>query len=58
MVQWLRMQVLGMEVPGLNSGKVFFTFCTPFYPVMTALLEYLNPTILHLFGVCFIALLL
>ena len=32
MVQWLRMQVLGMEVPGSNSGKfVFFDiFCTPF----------------------------
>ena len=24
MVQWLRMQVLGMEVPGSNSGKLFF----------------------------------
>ena len=24
MVQWLRMQVLGMEIPGLNSGKFFF----------------------------------
>ena len=24
MVQLLRMQVLGMEVPGSNSGKVFF----------------------------------
>ena len=23
-IQWLRMQVLGMEVPGSNSGKVFF----------------------------------
>ena len=34
MVQWLRMQVLGMEVSGLNSGKVFSTlfFCTPFLP--------------------------
>ena len=34
MVQWLRMRVLGMEVPGLNSGKVFFPnlFCTPFLP--------------------------
>ena len=44
MVQWLRMQVLGMEVPGSNSGKFFFDiFCTPFYPVVTALLEYLDP---------------
>ena len=33
MVQWLRMQVLGMEVPGSNSGKFFFDiFCTPFLP--------------------------
>ena len=24
MVHWLRMQVLGMEVPGSNSGNVFF----------------------------------
>ena len=33
MVQWLKMQVLGMEVPGLNSGKAFFdTFGTPFLP--------------------------
>ena len=59
MVQWLRMQVLGMEVPGSNSGKVFFDiFCTPFYPAMTALLKYLDPAILHLLGFCFITLLL
>ena len=34
MVQWLRMEVLGMEVPGSNSGKLFFfdIFCTPFLP--------------------------
>ena len=45
-VQWLRMQVLGMEVPGLNSGKLFLTFfCTPFLPVVTALLKYLDPMI-------------
>ena len=25
MVHWLRMQVLGMQVPGSNSGKVFST---------------------------------
>ena len=31
MVQWLRMQVLGMEVPGSNSGRVFSDiFCIPF----------------------------
>ena len=63
MVQWLRMQVLGMDVPGLNTSKfcfydIFLYFCTPFYPVLTALLEYLNPAILHLFGFCFITLLL
>ena len=34
MVQWLRMQVLGMEVPGSNSGKVLFlsTFLYTFLP--------------------------
>ena len=33
MVQWLRMQVLGMEVPGSNPGKFFFKiFCIPFLP--------------------------
>ena len=32
-VQWLRMQVLGMEVPGSNSGSFFgHFFCTPFLP--------------------------
>ena len=57
MVQWLRMQVLGMEAPGSNSGKIFFDiFCTSFYPVVTALLEYLDPAILHLLSFCFITL--
>ena len=34
MVQWLRMQVLGMEVPGSNSGELFFfpTFFAHFLP--------------------------
>ena len=34
MVQWLRMEVLGMEVPGSNSDKLFFfdIFCTLFLP--------------------------
>ena len=32
MVQWLRMQVLGTVVPGLNSGKVFLTFFVHFLP--------------------------
>ena len=55
MVQWLKMQVLGMEVPGLNSGKLFSTFFAHlFYPAVTALLEYLDPTILHLLGFCYI----
>ena len=27
-----------------------------YYPTVTALLEYLNPVILHLFGFCFITL--
>ena len=30
--QWLRMQVLGIEVPGSNSGNFFDIFCTPFLP--------------------------
>ena len=34
MIQWLRTQVLGMEAPGSNFGKVFLTFFvyTPFLP--------------------------
>ena len=54
MVQWLRMQVLGMEVPGSNSGKFFprHFLHTFLYPAVTALLEYLNHVILHLFGFC------
>ena len=48
MVQWLRMQVLGMEVPGSNSGTFFPTFFAHcFYPMVTALLEYLDPAIKH-----------
>ena len=60
MVQWLRMQVLGIEVPGSNSGKLFFLtfFACRFHPAVTAILEYLNPAILHLLGFCFITLLL
>ena len=44
------MQVLNMEVPGLNSGKVIFE---TFSAAGTALLEYLHNMILHLFGLCF-----
>ena len=55
MVQWLGMQVLGMEVPGSNSGKFFFDiFAHLFYSTVTALLQYLDPVILHLLGFCFI----
>ena len=51
------MQVLGMVVPGSNSGKFFSTFFAHlFYLVVTALLEYLNPAILHLLSFCFITL--
>ena len=61
-VHWLRMQVLGMEAPGSNSGKFFCFFPTffahLFYPMMIALLEYLDPAILHVLGFCFITLLL
>ena len=58
MVQWLWMQVLGIEVPGSNSGKVFFStfFAYFFYPMVTALLEYLDPAILHLLSFYFITL--
>ena len=63
MVQWLKMQVLGMEVPGLNSVFLFlfFLFFPTFFahlfcPVVTALLEYLDPAILHLLGFCCITL--
>ena len=57
-VQWLRMQVLGMEVPGSNSGKFFFfdIFAHLFYPVVNALLEYLDPANLHLLYFGFITL--
>ena len=60
MVQWLRMQVLGMEVLGSNYGHDEFIFfqhflCT-FFPPVTALLEYLDPAILHFLGFCFITL--
>ena len=49
MVQWLRVQVLGMEVPGSNSGEFFSIFFAHlFYPVVTVLLEYLDPEILHM----------
>ena len=44
-VQWLRMQVLGMEVPGLNSGKKFKNsafFVHLIYLMVTALLEYVS----------------
>ena len=59
MVQWLRMQVLGMEVPGSNSSElVFFStfFAHLFYPAVTVLLEYLDPEILHMLSFCFITL--
>ena len=54
--------MLGMEVPGSNSGKFFFCFFSLtffahlFYPVVTALLEYLDPVILQLLSFCFITL--
>ena len=41
-----------MEVPGSN----FDIFVYVFYPMVTALLEYLDPAILHLFGFCFLTL--
>ena len=58
MVQWLRMQVLGMEVSGSNFGKFFFSkfFAHLLYPMVAALLEYLDLVILHLLSFCFITL--
>ena len=61
MVQWLRVKVLGMEVVGSNSGHdklIFLTFFMHLFccPPVTALLEYLDPAILHLLGFCFITL--
>ena len=60
-VQWIRMQVLSMEVPGSNSSKFVFVLVffqhflhTLVYPAVTALLEYLDPAILHLLGFYFV----
>ena len=45
--------MLGMEVSGPNPGKNFLVFLVHlFYPAVTALLEYLNPTILHVLTEC------
>ena len=57
MVQWLRMQVLGMEVPGSNSGKFFSDiFCTPFLPRGDCSIRVSRSAILHLLSFCFITL--
>ena len=51
--------MLGIEAPSSNSGFFCFFptyFVHLFYPTVTALLEYLDPTILHLVGFCFITL--
>ena len=47
----------GVEVPGLNPGKFVFkvSLCV-LEPVVTALLAYVDPRILHSFGLCFISL--
>ena len=58
MVQWLKMQVLGMEVPALVQTlvRLYSTFFVHlFYPVVTALLEYLDPTILRFLLYNFVA---
>ena len=39
----LRMRMLGMDVPGSNSSKLFDIFVYLFYLTVTALLEYLSP---------------
>ena len=49
--------LISMEVPGLISGKFFCNiFVHLFYPMVTTLLKYLDPKILHLFGICLITL--
>ena len=45
-----------MEISVSNSGKFFFNIFLHLYSVVTALLEYLDPAILHLFGFCYITL--
>ena len=40
---------------GVPWSKLWYVFLAPFYPTLTALLDYPNPAILHLFGFCFIA---
>ena len=44
--------------PWFELWQLFFLniFGTPFYPVVTAQLEYLDPVILHLLGFCFLTL--
>ena len=57
MVQWLRIQVLGMEVPGSNSGKFFSDiFCTPFLLRGDCSIRVSRSSILHLLRFCFIIL--
>ena len=49
---WLRMLMIGMEVPGFNPGKIFLSCIL--YAIVTTLLqyllEYLDPEILYLFS--------
>ena len=46
----------GVRYGGPWFGLFSTFFVHLFYPVVTALLEYLNPAILHLFGFYFITL--
>ena len=54
--QWLNIWVFTMEVPGSNSGNFFSTFSCIFYPTVTVLLEYLDPTIYSCSFFCFVIL--
>ena len=55
-VQWLRMQVLGMEVPSLNFGKVFLTFFVHFLPRGDCYIRVSRFHDLHLLSFCLITL--
>ena len=43
---WLRIWVFSMEIPSSNASSLLFDiFHAPFYPTVTVLLEYFDPTI-------------
>ena len=49
--QWLRIWVFSIEVPGLNTGKIFpDIFHAHFCPIVTDPLEYFDPVIYSCLG--------